>query len=159
MTALADVELHQWLVEAAAPLGEVLVAALLRSGPVSLPDSSDGGGNYGDGQFAQQLCRAVAGQQLSVTAAKTIWARVLAGVGDKPLTDYLLTTDPAELRAFGLSGNKAKAMRSIAEADTASRINEAELITMNAVERAERFTPYRSYLALQMWQITDAKLF
>ncbi len=61
------------------------------------------------------LCRLITHQQISVTAARAIWARVTAGLD--PLTPEAVrdATDDA-LRALGLSGPKVRHFRSIAEA-------------------------------------------
>jgi DNA-3-methyladenine glycosylase II len=62
------------------------------------------------------LVRSIAGQQLSVKAAATIYARVcdLYG-GSTPSPAQLIATDPEELRAAGLSYSKAAYLRDLAE--------------------------------------------
>jgi DNA-3-methyladenine glycosylase II len=62
------------------------------------------------------LLRAIVGQQLSVKAARTIYERFTALFdGRTPTPEELLETDPDALRAAGLSGAKAKYVRSLAE--------------------------------------------
>ena len=60
-------------------------------------------GSRGDA-FAT-LARAIVGQQISVKAAQSVWARLLAEIGSVA-PEYVLATDPARLRACGLSGQK-----------------------------------------------------
>ena len=159
--------------------------------------------------FPFVLCRAVAGQQLSVRAAQTIWGRVLDRVGEEELVEYLGGRCTEALRACGLSGAKTKAMQAIAEAARAGELDAKSLEKVSHQERverltaiwgvgqwtadmmgifyfgdrdiwpdgdvtarktlqtltskrrktlrtAERFAPYRSYLALHMWRHADA---
>jgi DNA-3-methyladenine glycosylase II len=62
------------------------------------------------------LVRAIAGQQLSVKAARTIYERLCALYGDRtPTPAELIATDPDELRAVGLSRAKAAYLRDLAE--------------------------------------------
>lgn len=61
------------------------------------------------------LVRILVGQQLSTAAAATIYARLeAAGGGIAP--EFFLRTDDAELRAFGLSAQKARYIRALATA-------------------------------------------
>ena len=61
--------------------------------------------------------RAITGQQLSVLAARAIYARLTARYGDRPPTPQeILAEDPEELRAAaGLSRAKTAYLRSLAE--------------------------------------------
>jgi DNA-3-methyladenine glycosylase II len=63
------------------------------------------------------LVRSIAGQQLSVAAARSIWNRVLERFGGHPPTpEQILADDPEELRAAcGFSRAKVKYLRSLAE--------------------------------------------
>lgn len=62
------------------------------------------------------LLRSIVGQQLSTKAAATIYGRLAALFGDNaPTPEALLAIDPDELRAVGLSRNKASYLRSLAE--------------------------------------------
>ncbi len=72
------------------------------------PDPTD---HYG------ALVRAIAGQQLSVLAAKAIYTRLTDRYGGRPPTpEEILAEDPEELRAAaGLSRAKAGYLRSLAE--------------------------------------------
>ncbi len=62
------------------------------------------------------LVRAIAGQQLSVKAARTIYDRLCGLYGGRtPTPTELIATDPDELRAVGLSRAKAAYLRDLAE--------------------------------------------
>lgn len=63
------------------------------------------------------LIRAIVGQQLSVAVARSMWNRLLEFFGGAPPTpEQLLAIDIDELRAAaGLSGAKARSLKSLAE--------------------------------------------
>ncbi len=62
------------------------------------------------------LLRAIVGQQLSVKAAATIWQRFLELFPDKyPEPELIFATTDAQMRAAGLSFQKAGYIRNIAE--------------------------------------------
>lgn len=69
----------------------------------------------------QVLTRAVVSQLISTAAARTISGRLLAAAGGKLTPDRVLKLTHDELRACGLSGGKAKAIRGVAEAFTDRR--------------------------------------
>ena len=81
------------------------------------------------------MCRTIAGQQLSVKAARTIWSRVVADSGSTPLPKYLVKASPSQLRACGLSRAKGRAMKEIA---TASKSGQLETKTLQALAHQER---------------------
>lgn len=194
---------HQHLLETSLGLSTSLRDAITTNGSIQLRR------RLRSGSFPVVLCRAVAGQQLSVKAARTIWGRVLDEVGDRELVDYLGGKCAKPLRACGLSGAKTKAMQSIAQAERAGELDVATLGALDHEERAkkltaiwgvgqwtadmmgifyfgdrdiwpdgdvtarktlqrltskrrktvrtaQRFAPYRSYLALHMWRHADA---
>ena len=87
------------LIDAAGPLGDA------RAGR---PDHDD---HYG------ALLRAIVGQQLSVSAARSIYGRVLERFGGRtPTPQEILADEPEELRsAAGLSRAKVSYLRSLAE--------------------------------------------
>ncbi|MGI8633343.1 MAG: DNA-3-methyladenine glycosylase family protein [Solirubrobacterales bacterium] len=60
------------------------------------------------------LARSVVGQQLSTVAARTIWERVVAIIGE-PGPTAMLDADPADLRDAGLSQRKVAYLRGLAE--------------------------------------------
>jgi DNA-3-methyladenine glycosylase II len=81
----------------------------------ALPDARDGRPDRSDHYGA--LVRAIAGQQLSVLAARAIYGRLTARFGDRPPTPQeILADEPEELRAAaGLSRAKVGYLRSLAE--------------------------------------------
>ena len=87
------------LIDAVGPLGDA------RAGR---PDQDD---HYG------ALLRAIVGQQLSVSAARSIYGRVLERFGGRtPTPEQILADEPEELRAAGgLSRAKVSYLRSLAE--------------------------------------------
>lgn len=69
------------------------------------------------------LARAILFQQLSGRAASTIVARVEAAIGsDRLHADTLARVDDAALRACGVSGNKALALRDLVQRELAGEI-------------------------------------
>ena len=86
------------------------------------------------------LCRAIAGQQLSVKAARTIWGRVVQSANGAGLAEYIAAADTAQLRACGMSQNKSKAMKSIVAAHDSGRLDVGELETMDHEARSRRLT-------------------
>lgn len=67
------------------------------------------------GAELETLQRAITGQQISTKAAASIWARVVARVGDVNSPQAWLAVPEAGLRACGFSGQKVKYVRGIAE--------------------------------------------
>ncbi len=62
------------------------------------------------------LMRAIAGQQLSVKAAASLWQRLVDRFGGTPTPEQILADDPEELRvACGFSRAKVAYLRSLAE--------------------------------------------
>ena len=90
--------------------------------------------------LATSMCRTIAGQQLSVQAARTIWDRVLVDSGTMPLLEYLMSTNPSRLRACGVSGAKARAMREIAKASDSGRLDPDALKRLSSHERDQCLT-------------------
>jgi DNA-3-methyladenine glycosylase II len=61
------------------------------------------------------LLRTIVGQQVSVAAARSMWAKVEAAFGSPPELALLLAATDEELRAAGISRQKAGYIRSLAE--------------------------------------------
>ena len=189
--------------EISVEISPVLHQAIASTGPIKL-------GQRRELSLPVLLCRAIAGQQLSVKAARTIWVRVVQSANGAGVAEYIAAADTAELRACGMSQNKSKAMKSIVAAHDSGRLDVGELETMDHEARsrrlteiwgvgqwtadmigisyfadpdiwpeqdvtvwktlqrltsrrrktsltAARFAPYRTYLALYMWKIADAR--
>jgi DNA-3-methyladenine glycosylase II len=91
----------------------VLARLIDAAGPLS--DAREGRPQRDDHYGA--LVRSITGQQLSVLAARAIYARLIARFGERPPTPQeILADDPEELRAAaGLSRAKVSYLRSLAE--------------------------------------------
>ncbi len=66
------------------------------------------------GDAFSTLSRAIVGQQISVKAAQSVWARLLAEVGTLA-PGSLAVADPTRLRACGLSGQKTAYLLDLAQ--------------------------------------------
>jgi DNA-3-methyladenine glycosylase II len=64
---------------------------------------------------ATTLLRTIVGQQVSVAAARSMWAKLEAGYGSPPELKRILTATDEELRVAGISRQKAGYARSLAE--------------------------------------------
>ena len=64
---------------------------------------------------AATLLRTIVGQQVSVAAARSMWAKLEAAFGSPPDLNLLLAASDEELRAAGMSRQKAGYIRSLAE--------------------------------------------
>jgi DNA-3-methyladenine glycosylase II len=64
---------------------------------------------------AQTLLRTIVGQQVSVAAARSMWAKLEAAFGAPPNLSRLLAASDDELRAAGMSRQKSGYIRSLAE--------------------------------------------
>ena len=69
------------------------------------------------------LFRMIVEQQVSVAAAASIWARIVAGLDGTVTPGAVLARDVETLRGFGLSGQKATYGREIALAQAEGRID------------------------------------
>ena len=128
-------QVHDRFLEIAANISPELERAIALVGPVEIisPQYSPGV------PFAERLCRAIAGQQLSVKAARAIWQRVVDSVPpEKTLIAYLAEVEPDILRGCGLSGAKVKAVRAIAEAALLGQLEADDLKQLNTTERTQR---------------------
>lgn len=98
---------------------EPLIAAALEQ--AGYPEPRIGEPGY------QTLLRAIVGQQVSVKAAASMWAKLIAAVGDPPDPQALLAASDETLRAAGLSRQKASYARSLAEEVVSGRLDFARL--------------------------------
>ena len=64
---------------------------------------------------AQTLLRTIVGQQVSVAAARSMWAKLEAAFGAPPDLHLLLSASDEQLRAAGMSRQKSGYIRSLAE--------------------------------------------
>jgi DNA-3-methyladenine glycosylase II len=101
-------------VEALASREPAFAAVLERYG-IPEPRRSDPG--------AATLLRTIVGQQVSVAAARSMWAKLEATFGSPPDLSQLLRATDEELRAVGLSRQKANYVRSLAELVISGELN------------------------------------
>ena len=64
---------------------------------------------------AQTLLRTIVGQQVSVAAARSMWSKLEAAFGTPPDLHLLLAASDEQMRAAGMSRQKAGYIRSLAE--------------------------------------------
>ena len=64
---------------------------------------------------AQTLLRTIVGQQVSVAAARSMWAKLEAAFGSPPDLRQLLAASDEQLRAAGMSRQKSGYIRSLAD--------------------------------------------
>ena len=64
---------------------------------------------------AHTLLRTIVGQQVSVAAARSMWSKLEAAFGSPPDLGLLLVASDEEMRAAGMSRQKAGYIRSLAE--------------------------------------------
>jgi len=70
------------------------------------------------------LARAIVGQQISVTAAQSVWNRVVLASQNKVSPKNILALSVEELRAAGLSGRKVEYIRDLADHFDSGRLHE-----------------------------------
>lgn len=85
------------------------------------------------------LFRMIVEQQVSVAAAASIWRRVGEGLGDIT-PETVLAHSPEQLRAFGLSGQKARYGHEIARAHVEGRIDFDHLERLDDAEAIAALT-------------------
>jgi len=69
----------------------------------------------GGGDAFETLCRAVVGQQISLQAADSVWRNLLAHFGDEMMPHRIHRCHLGTLRRCGLSQNKARCLKNIAQ--------------------------------------------
>ncbi|MEM6434092.1 MAG: DNA-3-methyladenine glycosylase 2 family protein [Cyanobacteria bacterium P01_D01_bin.115] len=131
-------EIHDRFITIAHDLSPVLAEAIARTDPIALLP-------HQDAPLAERLCRAVAGQQLSIKAAASIWGRVVERANGKALIEHFATTDPQTLRDCGLSRAKAKALGAIATAALAGELDAEVLRGLGTSNRTQRL--------IQIWGV------
>ena len=113
-----------------------LVAAIDRHGPPTISPRKDP---------VQSLARAIVSQQLSTRAADTIWGRFVAlyPKAKFPAPTALLATEDTALRAVGLSGAKAAAIKDLARHVLEGKVVPAKLAKLPDAEVAEMLIQVR----------------
>lgn len=89
---------------------------------------------------ATTLLRTIVGQQVSVAAARSMWAKLEAAFGSPPDLEKLLVATDEDMRAAGMSRQKAGYIRSLAGLVTSGELNLEDLPEDNeeAIERLTR---------------------
>jgi len=72
---------------------------------------------------AHTLLRTIVGQQVSVVAARSMWSKLEAAFGSPPDLERLLVASDEEMRAAGMSRQKAGYIRSLAELVTSGELD------------------------------------
>lgn len=124
---------HDRFLAIAPDLSPALHDVVHRLGPVELPVRDHIA-------FPEHLARAVAGQQLSVKAARSIWGRVETACSDAPLIEAFCEGRAEELRACGLSNAKVKTLMAIGQAAREGRLDGDALRALSPAERVAELT-------------------
>ena len=129
---------HKEAVEHLSAADPVMAEIIERVGPCMLGARTDRGGPAHDHYGA--LVRAIVGQQLSVSAARSIYARLTDRYGGRtPTPAKLLADDPEELRAAaGLSRAKVLFLRDLAERLESGALRLDDIEDVSDKEVAER---------------------
>lgn len=126
-------EVHLRFTEIATTLSPNLAEAIQKTGPVEFqPDDSM--------PLDHRLYRSIAGQQLSVIAARTIWGRVLEAAGKVPLSEFITEKNTEILRSCGLSAAKSRSMCGIAEESRKGRLDADQFRQFPHEERSKQLT-------------------
>ena len=125
--------IHARFVDTARALSPALSDAIAALGPVELTSRADL-------PFADYLCRAIAGQQLSVKAATSIKSRVEDSAAGTPLIEHFHDANTDLLRSCGLSRAKTKTVCAIAALARQGELKDDQLRAMSAAERTARIT-------------------
>ncbi len=130
-------ERHQDFLRAARRVSRALATALETIGPIGYQRRRTK-------DLAEHLARIIVGQQLSTLAAKTIWTRVESAASEEArVLDFCTEANLTELRACGLSQNKAKALVALRTSDVEGVLNSRHLARLPAVARNEALTQLR----------------
>ncbi len=89
--------------------------------PVVLPQEAAVGNYFAD------LCDSIVGQQLSVKAGATIWARVRALLGNEILPEKVLQVEDIRYREAGMSWAKIRYMKDLADQTQSGRLHLLDL--------------------------------
>ncbi|HMM77530.1 MAG TPA: DNA-3-methyladenine glycosylase 2 family protein [Gammaproteobacteria bacterium] len=105
------------------------------------------------------LARVIVGQQLSTTAARTIWGRLeaQARAAGRALPAYAAEAPLEVLRNCGLSGNKVRALQALAAADAAGALAAPRLKVLSSAARLDALLalhgigPWTAQMAALFW--------
>ena len=92
------------------------------------------------GDYFTDLARTIIGQQLSGAAAGTIWKRVVALAGEDLRPDKIISIPDDELRLAGVSSNKTKYIKNLAQAIIDKSLNIENIQTYDDEEIIRQLT-------------------
>jgi DNA-3-methyladenine glycosylase II len=144
-------KIHRHFVETARRVSPPLERAVVRIGRVAMPQRNGRG-------LAQFLARVVVGQQLSTSAARSIWARVETAVrdGGGSMPAYFRGRNARTLRRCGMSKAKIRALMAIRQAEAAGLLSTVRLRRMTHAERSEHL---RTIWGVGQWTADMASIF
>lgn len=124
--------IHRQFLSAASRVSPALRTALLDIGQISLETRRGL-------SLPHFLARVIVGQQLSTTAARSIWARVEVAVtaNGSSVPEFFTEKNKRLLRQCGLSAAKAQALIAIREAHEAGLLSSRKLRNMDHTQRSE----------------------
>lgn len=127
-------DLHRDFLQAARRFSRPLASAIDGIGPIGFQRRRTR-------DLGVHLSRIIVGQQLSTLAARSIWSRVEAAASGAPrVLDFFTPDNLPALRACGLSQNKARALIELRNAESAGRLDSAQLARLPAPERGAALT-------------------
>lgn len=142
-------EAHNHLVLACQDFPSVL-SLFERNGEMSLPKI--------EMEILEYLCSTVAGQQLSIKAAETIWRRVKhkQSSSQSRFFEFALHTHEEELRSCGLSRAKVKTIKGLVTAYGKGELNVKHL---NALEIEALITELNRHWGIGRWTAEMTAIF
>jgi DNA-3-methyladenine glycosylase II len=125
-------EIHRHFVKTARAVSPPLHAAIAATGALTFP-------RRGGKSLAWFLARVIVGQQLSTSAARSIWARVEAAakMEGAAIPEFFVERNTRKLRACGLSRAKTKALLAIRTAQADGALSIRRLRKLNHAARSE----------------------
>lgn len=127
--------IHRHFISTARRVSPSLHGMIAQLGRLEMPDRRGRG-------FAWFLARVIVGQQLSTSAARSIWTRVETAVKSNggSVPEFFIEKNARLLRGCGISQNKVKALMAIREAHVAGLLSVQRLRRMTHAERSTHLT-------------------
>lgn len=143
--------LHRQFIATARRVSPPLERAIARVGRVALPPRNGR-------SLAWFLARVVTGQQLSTSAARSIWARVEARVraADSSMPEFFCAKNARALRRCGLSRAKTRTLIAIRAAHVRGLLTVTRLRRMTHAERAQHL---QQIWGIGQWTADMASIF
>lgn len=143
--------IHRHFISTSRRVSPPLHAAIAQIGRLDMPNRRGRG-------FAWFLARVIVGQQLSTSAARSIWMRVETAVSANggSVPEFFTARNSRVLRACGISQNKVKALIAIREAHAAGLLSTQRLRRMTHAQRSEHLT---AIWGIGQWTADMASIF